>query len=109
MRRIFAIRRTKDFRTLFRYGKRRESRYGKILFLPNNTTSSRFAFITPKTIDKRSVVRNRIRRRAREWVRKDLTPPSPPFDIAVLFKKESREATKKDFYEDLAELFHFIF
>lgn len=95
----------KDFRLLFRFGRRRESRFLRLSILPNNLLFSRFAFIAPKTVDKRAVVRNRLRRRTREWVRIHAGPPSPPVDIAIFFKKEAKQATKKEFYEDIANVF----
>lgn len=99
----------KDFRALFRTGHRKESRFFKISIRPNNHSFSRFAFITPKSIDKRAVIRNRLRRRCREWVRTHLSSPFPPVDIALFFKKDAKNAPKKEFYEDLAILFNFFF
>lgn len=50
-------------------------------------------------------MRNRLRRRAREWVRMHGTSLPEPVDIALFFKKEAVRATKKEFYEDLAHVF----
>ena len=68
---------------------------------------SRFAFIAPKSVDKRAVVRNRLRRRAREWARTHLSSSFLPLDAAILFKKEAKDATQKEFYKDLASLFRY--
>ncbi len=95
----------KDFRMLFRFGRRRESDFFKLTVLPNNMPFSRFAFIAAKTVDKRAVVRNRLKRRSREWVRTHCFFPSPSVDIALFFKKSAAQATQKEFYKDLSLLF----
>ena len=74
---------------------------------PNNVLFPRFAFIAAKSVDKRAVVRNRLRRRGREWVRTHLSPPLVPVDVAIFFKKEAKDATQKEFYKDLAILFRY--
>ena len=109
---IKSLRSAKDFRVLFRLGRRIETRFFKLIILPNKTSSTRFAFIASKMVDKRAVVRNRLRRRCREWIRTHvLSLPAlhGSMDIAILFKKDAGLATKKEFYSDLAGLFHKIY
>lgn len=105
MIKIHRLQSAKDFRLLFRFGHRRESHCFKLSVLPNNLLFSRFAFIASKAVDKRAVMRNRLRRRAREWVRIHVSSFPEPVDIALFFKKEAKRATKKEFYEDLAHIF----
>lgn len=107
MIRLSRLQGAKDFRALFRLGRRRETRFLKLTTLPNDLSYSRFAFIAPKTVDKRAVVRNRLRRRCREWIRVHFMPPTHGMDIAIFFKKDARTATKKEFYDDLADLFQY--
>ncbi len=64
----------------------------------------RFVFVTPRSLDKRSTVRNRLRRRAREWIRKNI-PLTKPNDTAIFFKKEAIAVSKNKFYEELAKIF----
>ncbi len=101
MIRIHRIGRESDFQALFRLGRKKEYRFFRLIARPNNLAFSRFAFVAPKTVDKRAVVRNRIRRRTREWIRKNLKSSARSLDIALFFKKEAKSATKKEFYEDL--------
>lgn len=108
MIRINRIGREKDFQLLFLKGRRRESRFFRLTVLPNTLTFSRFAFIASKNVDKRAVVRNRLRRRSREWMRKNLISFPRGLDIALFFKKDAKNAVKKEFYEDLAKLFENI-
>ena len=105
---IHRLQSAKDFRALFRLGRRRETRLFKLIVLPNRFSYSRFAFIASKIVDKRAVVRNRLRRRCREWIRVHFLPSSGSgMDIAIFFKKDARTATKKEFYNDLANLLQY--
>ena len=61
--------------------------------------------MAPLTVDKRSTVRNKLRRRTREWVRRHINELRRPFDIAIIFKKEAAAATRENFYEELARTF----
>lgn len=107
MIKIHRLQSAKDFRALFRFGRRRESVFFKVTTRPNGVAFSRFAFIAAKSVDKRAVVRNRLRRRCREWVRTHLSPPSISLDVAIFFEKEAKGATQKEFYKDLALLFRY--
>lgn len=99
------LRGAKDFHILFHSGRKRETKFFKVIALPNRLPFSRCAFIVPKSVDKRAVMRNRLRRRCREWVRKSpiLFPLS--LDMAITIKKNADTATRKEFYEDLEYLF----
>ena len=80
------------------------SRFFLLIYLPNSYGRSRFVFITPRTLDKRSTVRNRLRRRAREWVRKNVFLLKPR-DVVIICKKETVIASRQQFYEELAKIF----
>lgn len=51
--------------------------------LENRSTSSRLAVVVSKKVDKRAVVRNRIRRRVYELVRKNWSQLEPGHDIVI--------------------------
>lgn len=74
-------------------------------FARSTEKGSRFVFIVPKKIAKRSVLRNKIRRRAAEWVRKHQSVIAGGHDVAFIFRKPSTEATRSNFYCLLAQLF----
>lgn len=105
MIRIHRLQSAKDFRVLFRLGRRKETSLFRLITLPNGLTYSRFSFIAPKTVDKRAVVRNRLRRRCREWMRGHFSDQIHNMDIAIFFKQGAGRATKKEFYSSLADLF----
>lgn len=93
-----------DLRQLFRKGQRLESGFFRLINRKNLKGYSRFIFIIPRSLDKRSTVRNRLRRRAREWIRKNISLAKPN-DTAIFFKKEAVTAPKNKFYEELAKIF----
>jgi len=92
-----------DFAALFAKGRRIEGKLFRLIWRPNRGPVSRFAFIVPRAVDKRSVVRNLLRRRARAWA-------SPrgfgkALDIAIVFKKEAATTHRKKLYEELQRVF----
>ena len=90
-----------DFQTLFSRGARVESASFRVIWRKNSLAHSRFAFVASRAVSKHAVVRNRLRRRAREWYRKHLDVIRVPVDLAIIFKKNAKAATRKKFYEEL--------
>lgn len=95
------LQKKEDFAFLFRHGENIDSRLFRIIFKKNNIGHGRFAFITPRTMDKRSVIRNKLRRRAREWIRNNSDLYKKSMDVAIIFKKESVLISRNVFYEEL--------
>ena len=50
---------------------------------------SRFAFVVSGKVSPKSTVRNKVRRRASEWVRKNAVSFAPGFDVVFIFQKEA--------------------
>lgn len=90
-----------DFRSLFLRGRRIQSPFFHLVWQKNGLSCPRFAFVASKAVSKRAVVRNRLRRRAREWYRKRSELFNVPVDVAIIFKKEAVGATRTLFYEEL--------
>lgn len=90
-----------DFRLLFSRGMRVESPLFRLVWRKNGLTHSRFGFICSKAVSKRAVVRNRLRRRSREWYRKQPELFLSPVDLALILKKDAVKATRAAFYEEL--------
>lgn len=105
MKRIYRLKSRHDFKSLFRRGRRHESPLFKMVYAKNDAGYGRFAFIAAKSVSSRAVKRNTLRRRAREWVRKQTGILKTPADIAIIFKKEADSASRKKFYEELEKLF----
>ena len=76
-----------DFRRVKRLGKSYHCPLFKFSFAPRKTEgSSRFGFVISKKIDKRAVVRNRIKRLLREAVRSNLEKIPNGFDIVFVVR-----------------------
>lgn len=85
-------------------GVRFESEFFRLVRLPNFWGHARFVFIVPRQLDKRSTVRNRLRRRAREWTRRNISMFRSD-DVVIICKKGAVAASRKQFYEELAKIF----
>ena len=101
MRRENRLQYPPDFKALFTKGRKIDSVFFRISVRRNLLHRPRFAFIVSKSVEKRAVRRNLARRRAREWIRKNMESFREPVDLAILFKKEALVSSKKRFYEEL--------
>ncbi|MDP3792439.1 MAG: ribonuclease P protein component [bacterium] len=97
----------RDFKYLFRNGRKLENNLFKLWFVKNELSFDRFVISIPLSVDKRSTTRNELRRRTKEWIRKNLLDETKisNLDIMVSFKKGTNKLTKKDFYEELDKIF----
>ena len=96
----------KEFKYLFKNSRKLEDSLFKLWFARNDKFFSRFVFTVPVSVDKRSVVRNRLKRRAKEWVRKNFQNKNEKnLDIMLYFKKDTSKLTRKSFYEELNKIF----
>jgi len=80
------------------------SGYITLVSYKTNNPSSRFAFIIPTTVDKRSAVRNRIKRLLRESVR-PFAGTLSGVDCVVIVGRNSNNATHMDINNRIGELF----
>lgn len=77
-----------DFAKLFAKGRPFHARGLTVKAAPNGRTATRVGFVVSTKVSKRSVVRNRIRRRLREIVRLRLEALPPGLDVAFIVKAE---------------------
>ena len=71
----------------------------------NNLSYNRFGFIVRKTIDKRAVVRNRIRRVFRSCIEEMLGQINNGYDMLFLFEKGIIEKSRESMSLELHSLF----
>lgn len=94
------IRKEKEFKNVFLKGKTSRGDFLNIKIVENNTDISRFGFVVSVKISKKSVLRNKIKRRLRECARLNLVKIKPGFDIVII-------AIKKDIinqsFDDICE------
>ena len=102
----FRLRKSVDIQHVFKRGRRIHSPSFSLIFLRNSENHGpRLAFVVSRAVSKRAVVRNTLRRRAREWVRKFALSSLSPLDIAVLFSKEAPTVERKGLYKELEHAF----
>ena len=104
MERRHRLGRGKDLDLLLRRGSRVSHAFFSVAWRPSYLPISRFVFIVPRSVDKRAVVRNRLRRRIREYLRTRAARITPPRDIAIICRAEAALAARAHLYAALEEL-----
>lgn len=90
--------------TLMRSGRRISSPLFQLIVQPTPLPHPRFVLVVGRVADKRAVIRNRLRRRAAEYIRMHLADMPSNRDIAVIIKKEAVGARRDDFYAILKQV-----
>jgi len=101
MKKVHRLREQKDFNRLFRTGRRVHTPFFSFVVGKTDTKETRLACIVSKSTVKSAVVRNRLRRRVKEWFRLRAPRPRDPADIAIIVTKEALRAPRALFYEEL--------
>lgn len=93
------LKKKKDFERVFKQGKGVKEDFLLLKFTKNNLKVSRFGFVVGQNISKKAVLRNKIKKRLREIVKKELPSLKVGFDGAWMALKgaelRSFEETKK--------------
>ncbi len=100
----YRLRRAEDIRLVLMRGRRLEMGLFRIAARPNHLGHVRFSCIISRKVDKRAVVRNRIRRRTRERLRRSPLFSALPIDVILTAEKSAATATKMSLYEVLDEM-----
>jgi ribonuclease P protein component len=74
----------KDFDLVFKQGKNFKQGFLYFKIKKNKLDSSRFGFIVSKKFSKKAVERNKIKRRLREIMKKELPKIKKPIDLIVI-------------------------
>ena len=74
----------KDFDSVFKQGQGFKQGFLYLKIKKNNLDSSRFGFIVSKKFSKKAVERNKIKRRLREVVKKELPKIKKPVDLIIV-------------------------
>jgi len=72
-----------------------------VKYISNNLQVSRFAFVVRKSVDKRAVVRNRIRRVFRSCVEELRESIVPGYDMLFFLEKGIIDKQQKDICQEL--------
>ncbi len=100
------------FESVFKRTKAIQGRYFKLRFLivkdlptgQAGNKQSQFSFITSKTVSKKAVQRNLLRRRGYSIIQKNLKNIKTPLLAFFLFNKEAVGATYKELEADIISL-----
>lgn len=87
----FRLHLEKDFKRIINKGQYFGSTYISIKILKNNLDNSRFAILVGKSISKKAVTRNIIKRRIKEVIRQNLDLAAKGYDIIFFIKKSILE------------------
>jgi len=92
----YCLQKNKDFESVFKNGRIFSDEFLFLKVKKNNLQDSRFGFIIGKKISKKAVVRNKIKRRLREIIRKKLASIESGFDVVIGAKEK---IINKDYWE----------
>lgn len=101
MKKIHRLRGKKDFQRIFRGGERLETPFFSFVGRMQALSYGRFVSIVSKQTARSAVVRNRLRRRAREWIRTNSPLLTKSVDLALVIKKDATGLSRQRFYEEL--------
>jgi ribonuclease P protein component len=90
------LKKKRDFETIFKKGQGFREGFLALKFIDNNSGQTRFGFIVSQKISKRAIVRNKVKRRFRQSVRKRLGEIKKGIDIVFI---AIPGIEKKDFKE----------
>lgn len=76
-----------------------------VKFVPTSLPESRFGFLVRKTVDKRAVVRNRIRRLFRSCIEELLTEIKPGYDMLFFLEKGIIDKRQQELVQELRTFF----
>jgi len=76
-----------------------------IKYSKNNLPINRFAFVVKKSVDKRAVVRNRIRRVLRSCIEELLSQLTPGYDMLFFLEKGIIDVTRDEVMKEVRKVF----
>lgn len=103
LRPVERIRRKKDFIELYRKGRRLRGKHFHLVYLPNGLEYSRMAVVVSRKIGK-ATVRNRLKRRFREFFRRNKSLLPRPVDLIFIAQKDAGERSREEMAADFMAL-----
>lgn len=98
LNKINRLTKEKDFENLFKNGQAFHSQLFNLKIVRNKLNNTRFGFIISKKVSKKAVERNKIKRRLREVIRKEIEQIKNGYD-AVIIVKNNQEVIKKEYLQ----------
>ena len=98
------LRKNKDFEKVFKKGKSYYSDFLSLKIKENSSKQNRFAFIVSQKVAKRANVRNKIKRRLREIIKKEQEKIKPGWDVVLIAKPGAEKEKFRSLYEETNKL-----
>ena len=99
------LKKTADFKKIFRYGKFIRGEMAEARFLPNDLAICRFGFIVGLSVSKKATIRNRIRRLLNEAAGALAPSISNNFDILIVAKAKAVGKSREEILKDVQNIF----
>jgi len=99
------LKKTADFKKIFRDGKFVRGDFSDLRFLPNGLPICRFGFITGLGVSKKATIRNKIRRQLSEAAKILASSIIKSFDILIITKAKIVGKTQKEILKDVESSF----
>jgi ribonuclease P protein component len=94
------LKKEKDFELVFKNGIGRKEEFLFLKFAANKLEDSRFGFVVSKKVSNKSVVRNKIKRRLRDLVKRSLPRIKKGIDAVIVVSSGAQRAS----FEELGAL-----
>lgn len=101
----YRLKKNNDFIRLARLGREIFVKEISLKYVKNNFSYSRFGLVVSLKVDKKAVVRNKIKRRIRAVLRKHLPQIVSGYDFLILIKPEIKQLTYRQLEEEILKLF----
>jgi ribonuclease P protein component len=96
------LKKNADFLGVLREKKNRfEALFGTMIVADRGNTATRFGFVISKKVSPKSTARNLLKRRASEWVRKQILFMRAGLDIVLIFNRNAVSLSRRALYEEL--------
>jgi ribonuclease P protein component len=95
-----------DFKKVFKKGKSCKNKYLFLKKVENNLNQSRFGFLISKKNFRKSVQRNKIKRRLSDLIKTELPKIKGGLDIIIIPKADLETKNFKEIREIISEIFY---
>lgn len=99
------LKKEKDFKAVFQKGKNIKSRFLYFRVLKNNFKKSRFGFIVGRKVSNKAAQRNKVKRRLRSAVFRNLKEIKKPVDIIVVALPQITKSSFSEIEEAIIKTF----
>ncbi|WP_406677376.1 ribonuclease P protein component [Moorella sp. ACPs] len=93
----------RDFRRVYRQGRKVNGKMLKMYYLPNTWGLTRFGFSISKKVGK-AVKRNLLKRRLREICRKHITSFQPGLDVVLVARENAVQSSYNELQQEVLNL-----